>query len=125
MDFYLLYYQNLLDLDVLEHIEDEGLFFAKFAEKMHPGEVTIITVPANPNLWSPHDSAFGHYRRYTDKTIKNIWIHLPFENRLLSYFNTRLYPLIWLKRIINRKINKFHKDKQTDFNVLPSLLNSA
>lgn len=113
-----------LILDVLEHIEDERNFFSNYAEKMQPGEAIIITVPANPNLWSFHDVSFGHYRRYTDKTFTNIWAKLPFEDLLLSYFNTRLYPLIWLVRNINIKLGKTGGEEDTDFQVLPPLLNS-
>ncbi len=113
-----------LFLDVLEHIENERIFFLNYTEMMEPGEITIITVPANPNLWSSHDVSFGHYRRYTQQTLKIIWHKLPFEILLLSYFNTRLYPLIWLIRNIENKIGKTAGQEDSDFRLLPSLMNN-
>ena len=29
-----------------------------------PGCYFLLTVPADPSLWSEHDESFGHYRRY-------------------------------------------------------------
>lgn len=113
-----------LFLDVLEHIEDERNLFSNFACEMGSGEIAIITVPANPSLWSSHDVSFGHYRRYTVETLTNIWAKLPFEVLLLSYFNTRLYPLIWLIRNIDIKLGKTAGQEETDFQLLPSLLNT-
>jgi len=113
-----------LFLDVLEHIEEERNFFSTYAEVMEPGEAVIITVPANPSLLSSHDESFGHYRRYTDKTLKMIWYKLPFESLILSHFNTRLYPLIWLIRNIENKIGKTAGKEESDFQLLPSLMNT-
>jgi ubiquinone/menaquinone biosynthesis C-methylase UbiE len=114
-----------LFLDVLEHIKSERNFFSTYAEVMEPGETTIITVPANPKLWSSHDESFGHYRRYTEKTLKMIWHKLPFEILLLSHFNTRLYPLIWLIRNIENKIGKTAGQEKSDFQLLPRLMNTV
>ena len=113
-----------LFLDVLEHIENELNFFSDYAEIIEQGEITIITVPANPKLWSSHDEAFGHYRRYTEESLKKIWEKLPFKVLLFSYFNTRLYPLIWLSRKLKIKLGKTELDKDTDFCILPPLLNT-
>ena len=113
-----------LFLDVLEHIENERFFFSNYTEVMEPGETAIITVPANPKLWSLHDESFGHYRRYNEETLKKIWEKLPFKVLLLSYFNTRLYPLIWLSRKLNIKLGKSRGEEDTDFQILPPLLNS-
>lgn len=113
-----------LFLDVLEHIENELNFFSNYAEMIEPGEITIITVPANPKLWSSHDVAFGHYRRYTEETLKLIWEKLPFKVLLFSHFNTRLYPLIWLSRKLKIKFGKAKLEKDTDFCILPPSLNT-
>jgi ubiquinone/menaquinone biosynthesis C-methylase UbiE len=113
-----------LFLDVLEHIQEARTFFSSYAEVMEPGETVVITVPANPTLWSSHDESFGHYRRYTDKTLKMIWDKLPFKIVLLSHFNTRLYPLIWIIRNIEYKLGKTAGQEGSDFQLLPSLMNT-
>ena len=113
-----------LFLDVLEHIQDAHMFFSSYTQLMEPGETVIITVPANPKLWSYHDEAFGHYRRYTDKTLQLIWCELPYKCLLLSHFNTRLYPLIWLVRKIENILGKTTGKDGSDFQLLPELLNT-
>jgi SAM-dependent methyltransferase len=112
-----------LFLDVLEHIEDEFSFFGEFAMDIDPRESIVITVPANPKMWSPHDVSFGHYRRYTRESLVNVWDGLSFEKRLLSYFNSRLYPLIRLVRVWTKRGGKAKGQAGTDFNPLPSPLN--
>ncbi len=50
--------------DVLEHVEDEYALLSQLLAAVQPGTKFLITVPADPALWSPHDESFGHYRRY-------------------------------------------------------------
>jgi hypothetical protein len=112
-----------LFLDVLEHIQEEHTFFSNYTQVMEPGENVIITVPANPKMWSFHDESFGHFRRYTDKTLQLIWKRLPFECLLFSHFNSRLYPLIWLLRNFENKIGKTAGKDGSDFQLIPGLIN--
>ena len=97
-------------LDVLEHIEHDAPFLAAWVAAAAPGSWIIITVPADPNLWTGHDEAFGHYRRYTRKTLRQIWRQLPVETVMLSSFNSRLYPLIKMVRTVNKLRRKRGSD---------------
>jgi 2-polyprenyl-3-methyl-5-hydroxy-6-metoxy-1,4-benzoquinol methylase len=55
----------LLLLDVLEHVEDDRGFLTRLvADAMRPGGTALITVPAWPSLYGPHDASLAHYRRY-------------------------------------------------------------
>jgi len=55
----------LLLLDVLEHVEDDRSFVRSLvAESLRPGATLLITVPAWPWLFSPHDAGLKHFRRY-------------------------------------------------------------
>jgi SAM-dependent methyltransferase len=51
-------------LDVLEHVSDDRRALAELRRVSSPGGLLIATVPAYPALWSPHDVAAGHLRRY-------------------------------------------------------------
>jgi SAM-dependent methyltransferase len=51
-------------LNVLEHIEDDGLALAAMAEVLVAGGVVVLLVPALPALYGPIDRNLGHYRRY-------------------------------------------------------------
>src|SRR5205085_3552858 len=68
--------------------------------------------------------AFGHYRRYTAETLAEIWSGLPVRPRLLSYFNSRLYPLVRAARFINRRRGKASGVANTDFKIPMRPVNS-
>ena len=55
----------VLVLDVLEHIEDPAAFITDtLAPVTERGTPALIAVPAHPGLFSNHDRALGHHRRY-------------------------------------------------------------
>jgi SAM-dependent methyltransferase len=53
--------------DVLEHIEEDQLAAAEIRRVLRPGGTALIAVPCDMKLWSAHDVAVGHVRRY-DRT---------------------------------------------------------
>jgi 2-polyprenyl-3-methyl-5-hydroxy-6-metoxy-1,4-benzoquinol methylase len=52
-------------LDVLEHIEDAHAAVREIYRVLKPGGALIATVPAHQWLWSTHDEALHHKRRYS------------------------------------------------------------
>lgn len=88
--------------DVLEHVDDDSALLAALVERAKPGSHLMITVPANPSLWSHHDVTLGHRRRYDRAMLARLWDGLPVTVRLLSAFNARLYPVIRAARTFNR-----------------------
>lgn len=54
-----------LVLDVLEHVENPGALIDDALRRvLPPGTPVLIAVPAHPALFSSHDVALGHHRRY-------------------------------------------------------------
>lgn len=92
----------LLLLDVLEHVRDDRELLADLVGEMRPGACLLITVPADMSLWGPHDTAYGHFRRYEGKQLRSTWDGLRVKVRLFSYFNTTLYPLVKGVRLLTR-----------------------
>lgn len=113
----------VLLLDVLEHIADDAGFLAGLIDRLAPGTHVIVTVPARPDLWSPHDEAFGHHRRYTAATLAATWEDLPVQRRLLSPFCSLLFPAIWAVRTALRPWHRTTGAADTDFRTLPGPLN--
>lgn len=64
-------YDLIIMLDILEHIEESEKFMNKVKKIMKKNGKIVIGVPAYQSLWSSHDEALKHYRRYTWKTLKN------------------------------------------------------
>jgi SAM-dependent methyltransferase len=89
-------------LDVLEHVPDDTALLAAIASMCRTGDQVLLTVPADMALWSPHDIAYGHYRRYDITRLTQAWNGLPFKPLLVSYFNARLYPAIKTMRRLSR-----------------------
>jgi SAM-dependent methyltransferase len=90
--------------DVLEHVEADGAFLRWLIDAMQPGAHLILTVPADPRLWSPHDEVYGHHRRYTQETLAAAWAGSSVRVRLLVPFNRVLYPVARLARTVaNRR----------------------
>lgn len=84
--------------DVLEHVADDASLLARAIGAVPAGGHLLLTVPADPTLWSEHDVAFGHHRRYREAEFRALWEDQPVEERLFSHYNSRLRPLIALYR---------------------------
>lgn len=92
--------------DVLEHVPDDFEMLSKLWKAAAPGCLFLITVPADERLWSPHDESHAHYRRYDQERLERIWQDLPATPLLVSYFNSRLYPLIRSARQVSRWLGR-------------------
>lgn len=113
----------ILLLDVLEHIENDKDFLSTLAAVMHPGAYLMLTVPANMSLWSPHDVNHGHYRRYEYLELMNLLQTLPVRIKLVSYFNTFLYPMVRIVRVFTRRAGRSWGSAGTDLSEPPWPLN--
>jgi ubiquinone/menaquinone biosynthesis C-methylase UbiE len=110
-------FDYILLLDIIEHIEKDSDVLEESKRVIKKKGKILITVPALPFLFSIHDSAQNHYRRYSRKQIRK----LAEENNLkiikLSYFNFCLSPLIIFLRLMSR-LKVFSKlgDYDSDIN---------
>lgn len=95
-------YDLIVLLDVLEHIEDDHGSLNLLRRKLAPGGRMVLTVPAAPWLWSGHDVAHHHKRRYTAATLRAAFGAGGFRIRHMSHFNTLLYPLVAAARIFGK-----------------------
>lgn len=102
--------------DVLEHVVDDRDLLGRAVDALPPGGHVIITVPADPALWSRHDVQFGHHRRYELHTLRALWHDLPVSTRLLTPFNARLRPVI-------ASVRRFTRDDGSDLAIPSGPLN--
>ncbi len=93
-------------LDVLEHVPDDSAALSAIYNRLKPGGALLLTVPANPWMWSEHDVAHHHFRRYTKTDVELLARDAGFQVQLLSYFNTLLFPLIAAVRFLGRALGK-------------------
>jgi SAM-dependent methyltransferase len=109
--------------DVLEHIEDDAGAMAWTAAQLVPGGVAVITVPAFPFLWSGHDEAAHHYRRYTLSALSSI-VPSQLEVVHLTYFNSVLFPSVAAVRLVLRQLPKKLQPRGTHMGLPPAAINS-
>ena len=95
-------YHLIVLLDVLEHIPDDLATLAALRSKLAPGGRLMVTVPATPWLWSAHDAAHHHHRRYTAESLARVFRDAGYRVRYRSHFNTVLFPLIAAARLVGR-----------------------
>jgi len=107
--------RGVMLMDVLEHVEDDEGLLADLVAALSPGCWLLVTVPADPSLWSAHDVAFGHYRRYDRQGLEKLWEALPVGPKLVSHFNARLLPVIRAIRTWNRRRGRASGTAGTDF----------
>lgn len=93
-------------LDVLEHVPDDKASLRAIRDRLKTGGALLLTVPANPWMWSAHDVAHHHFRRYTKRSLRRAMVEAGFEVELLSYFNTLFFPLIAAVRIVGKLVGK-------------------
>jgi len=92
----------LLALDVLEHVEDDVAALVETRRVLRPGGRALLTVPALPGLWGPHDVANAHFRRYTRRSIVDAVRNAGLTVERVSYFNALLLPLGLVERTMTR-----------------------
>jgi len=84
--------------DVLEHIEEDYLAAAEITRVLRPGGTALTAVPADMALWSAHDEAVNHVRRYDRDGLTQVIAKggLVVEN--VWSWNVLLRPVLKLRR---------------------------
>ncbi|MGH9157484.1 MAG: class I SAM-dependent methyltransferase [Acidimicrobiales bacterium] len=86
-------------MDVMEHLDDDRAAMAAWAAILAPGGRLLITVPADPALWSAHDVAVGHRRRYVAVELRALATAAGVQVVDLWSWNVALRPAIaWRRR---------------------------
>ena len=96
-------------LDVLEHVHDDFTLLSEMVRVCRPGGYIIVTVPALNVLWSSHDVALHHKRRYTKKRLLEKVSPLSASVIKKSYYNTALI----LPILAVRKLKGLFPDRQS------------
>jgi len=99
-------YDLIVLLDVLEHIPDDVGALAYLKAKLAPGGKLLVTVPGAPWMWSAHDVAHHHQRRYTTAQLRRVSEAAGLEPRFWTHFNSLLFPLIAAVRLAGKLLGR-------------------
>lgn len=102
--------------DILEHVEEDDRMAAEIQRVLAPGGTALIAVPADMRLWSAHDVAVGHVRRYDRESL----------HRVLSGAGLVVDDM-WSWNVLLRPVAKFRRRKSTgsDLDELSPMTNAA
>ncbi len=103
-------YDLIALLDVLEHVPDDKGSLEAILKLLKPGGALLLTVPINPWMWTAHDVAHHHQRRYRKREIRQLAEEAGFEIALLSPFNSLLFPPIAAVRLAGKLTGKDDSD---------------
>lgn len=103
-------YHLIALLDVLEHVEEDEASLRSIAARLAPGGRILLTVPAYRWMWSAHDEAHHHKRRYSKAGLAAVARAAGLEPVLLTHFNTLLFPLAAAARLAGNALGKTSSD---------------
>lgn len=90
--------------DVIEHIEDDRGSVAALRALLKNDGYALFTVPAFPFLWSRHDEANHHKRRYRRDEFRRLLESAGYKIEYISYYNTLLFPLVAAVRLAKKTL---------------------
>lgn len=111
-------------LDVIEHTPDDRAALAELHRVCRPGGWLLVTVPAYPALWSLHDEANHHYRRYSRAALAQAAGAAGWTVTRLSSFNSVLLAPAAAVRLAQRRFGA-HDRHSNDLAIGPAWLNDV
>lgn len=107
--------------DVVEHVDDDAASIKAMAAMLKPGGYLFLTVPAYQWMWSRHDEARHHKRRYLLDVLLGMVRDAGLEPVKASHFNALLFPLAVTVRALKRAVGSTSDDDELP----PKAVNSA
>jgi SAM-dependent methyltransferase len=89
-------------LDVVEHLDDDRAALRELLRVTEPGGALVVTVPAYQALWSRHDEANQHRRRYGAASLAAAATDAGWAVERSTYFNSVLLPPAAAVRLLER-----------------------
>jgi len=103
-------------LDVIEHIDDDAAACREIARVLAPGGRFYVSVPAYPALWSHHDIALMHRRRYLAAPFRDLLVGAGFTVEYQTHVVSALLPIAFLVRRL-QYLRRRHRPPVADISV--------
>ncbi|MBP7125722.1 methyltransferase domain-containing protein [Myxococcota bacterium] len=95
-------FDGVMAMDVLEHVEDDRAALREIRRVLRPGGPFLASVPCHPWLFSTHDRALMHLRRYRRREFLARLAEAGFRPERVSWTNSLLFPVAAASRLARR-----------------------
>jgi SAM-dependent methyltransferase len=112
-------------LDVIEHTPDDVRSLRELLRVTRPGGRLVVTVPAYQLLWSSHDEANQHFRRYRRPQLRRAAIEAGWEPGAWTYFNSLLFAPAAVVRLGERLRRRERRGGRPQAALTPSALDGV
>ena len=97
-------FDAMILLDVIEHIDDVEQFLRQqILPRTHPNTVVVFSVPAHQSLFSQHDVALGHFRRYSPTQLRTA-LNEHFTIQSMGPLFVSLLPIRFLQKALKMNL---------------------
>lgn len=117
-------FDTVIASNVVEHIEQDNLAVQNCSTLLKPGGRLVVLVPAYAFLYNNFDRELGHYRRYNEKSLKNVFETEGFRVIHTQYFNAVGMLGWWFSGSVLKK-RMIPKDQLKAYNKLIPVIRMA
>ncbi len=114
----------VVSCDVLEHVPDDQAAVDEMVRVLTPGGILVTTVPAHRSLWSEHDEALAHLRRYENEELRSLFEKAGLEVLRFTHAVSVAIPAILVYRALRRITRRRDGEKKTALVELPTPINT-
>jgi SAM-dependent methyltransferase len=102
----------VVSLDVIYHawVVDDEAAVEEMGRVLRPGGVMLIRVPALKILWGAHDETVQSRHRYTRRELVRLLERRGLRVVRATYANTFLFPLLLVRRSLDRVLGRTGSD---------------
>jgi SAM-dependent methyltransferase len=80
-------FESVVMMNVLEHIEDDGMVLMALKKRLTAGGRLVILVPAGSWAFGGIDERLGHYRRYSKRYSRRLFASSGLGIEFMRYYN--------------------------------------
>jgi SAM-dependent methyltransferase len=94
---------TVICLNVVEHVEDDGLALANIASTLVEGGRAIVLVPQGQSVYGTLDEVLGHQRRYSEEELKSKMERAGLQVEKMIRFNRITRPAWYINGKLLKK----------------------